>query len=66
MDLNELLFQHQRAILRAGAGNPESDPRPRASAHDLVGHYARRIRHLRERMGVASYPEWMLLPPGMV
>jgi len=60
MDLNELLFQHQRAILRAGPAAPRTGP----TAFDLVGHYAHRIRRLRERMGVASYPEWMALPPG--
>ena len=62
MDLNELLFQHQRAIRNAGRVTPGPGP----SAFDLVGHYAQRIRRLREGMGVASYPEWMALPPAAV
>jgi hypothetical protein len=57
MDLNELLFQHQRAILHADRGTPE------AVGFDLVGHYAHRIRRLRERLGVVAYPEWMALLP---
>lgn len=62
MDINELLFQHQRAILHAGDLRPTLGP----SSFDLVGHYAHRIRRLRERMGVVNYPEWMLLPPAAV
>lgn len=62
MDLNELLFQHQRAILKAD----RTAPGPGPSAFDLVGHYAHRIRALRQRLGVATYPEWMVLSPDAV
>ncbi|WP_394658532.1 hypothetical protein [uncultured Novosphingobium sp.] len=53
MDLNQLLFQHQVAVMRtpdrAAFG---------ASIFDLVGHYERRIARLRRSMGVAQYPMW--------
>jgi hypothetical protein len=60
MDLNELLYQHQRAILHAGRAVPGPGP----SSFDLVGHYAGRIRQLRERLGVVGYPEWMVAHSG--
>ncbi|HET9630214.1 MAG TPA: hypothetical protein VFP14_12110 [Novosphingobium sp.] len=60
MDLNELLYQHQRAILHAGRMAPGPGP----SSFDLVGHYAGRIRRLRERLGAPGYPEWMAAHPG--
>jgi len=62
MDLNELLFQHQRAILQTRGPLLA----PGESRFDLVGHYAHRIRRLRERLGVASYPEWLALTPDAV
>ncbi|MBC2664139.1 hypothetical protein H7F51_01260 [Novosphingobium flavum] len=52
MDLNELLYQHQRALMTASlvpialAG----------SRFDLVGHYAERIRRLRSELGVSVWP----------
>lgn len=54
MDLNELLYQHQRAIIVAA--NPQGDPC--GSRYDLVGHYADRIRRLRQKLGVSPYPAW--------
>jgi len=62
MDLNELLYQHQRAILAA----PGEMPGTQGSRFDLVGHYAHRIRRLRVRLGAATYPEWLALPPEAV
>jgi len=56
MDLNQLLFQQQRALIRcAGSG-----PCPyRESQFDLVRHYERRITRLRRKLGVAIYPAWV-------
>lgn len=54
MDLNELLYQHQRAILIAARALPE----PAGSRFDLVTHYAERIRRLRLQLGVTAYPVW--------
>lgn len=56
MDLNQLLTQHQLALMAAGPGPlaPEA-----VGAFDLVGHYARRIRRLRREMGVVQYPGWV-------
>lgn len=58
MDLNELLWQHQRAILMAS--------RPagarRRPGFDLVGHYAERIRKLRVTLGVSARPDWVARP----
>jgi len=62
MDLNELLYQHQRAVLQAA----RVVPGPVGSRHDLVGHYAGRIRRLRERLGVVNYPEWLAIAPDAV
>ncbi|MFC3173106.1 hypothetical protein ACFOD9_02455 [Novosphingobium bradum] len=59
MDLNELLFQHQRAIRDAGRIAPGPGP----SSFDLVGHYAERVRRLRQRLGVSVQPEWLVLSP---
>jgi len=55
MDLNELLYHHQRALMSA-AGRP---PLCCGSQFDLVHHYAERIRRLRIRMGVSPWPEWV-------
>jgi len=51
MDLNELLYQHQRALMS------KANPRPLscASHFDLVDHYAKRIRRLRLDLGVSSW-----------
>lgn len=56
MDLNELLYQHQRAILIAAR------PQPLAAGgrFDLVGHYAERIRRMRVGLGVCARPDWTM------
>lgn len=66
MDLNELLYQHQRAILHARRARPGPGPGPSPSAFDLVSHYAHRISRLRERLGVHAYPEWTAPEPGAI
>ena len=47
MDLNELLFHHQVALI--GASEPSHRP-------DAVAHYSRLLEALRQRLGVAPYP----------
>lgn len=54
MDLNELLYQHQRAIIVAARPQPQAC----GSRFDLVTHYAERIRRLRVELGVTAYPGW--------
>jgi hypothetical protein len=58
VDLNHLLFQHQVAVIDAQA------PRDRraGSRYDLVRHYETRIARLRQKLGVAAYPEWFGQP----
>jgi hypothetical protein len=58
VDLNHLLFQHQVAVMDARA------PRDRCagSRYDLVRHYETRIARLRQKLGVAAYPEWFGQP----
>lgn len=53
MDLNQLLFHHQVALIRDSAPAAEV---PAPSRFNLVMHYARRIGRLRREMGVALYP----------
>jgi hypothetical protein len=56
MDLNQLLYHHQIALIRFSsdaAGDLE-----RGSKLDLVRHYETRIARLRQDMGVAAYPQW--------
>jgi len=51
MDLNELLKQHQIALINAeqhGSGQGKSNL-------CLVGHYAKRIKALRAELGVQQY-----------
>jgi hypothetical protein len=52
MDLNELLYQHQRALMLARRPQPQG----RGSRFDLAGHYAEKIRRLRMEMGVSVWP----------
>lgn len=61
MDLNQLLFHHQIALIKYSSCGIEdsSDVEPNGSRFDLVTHYARRIARLREEMGVTVYPEWV-------
>lgn len=61
MDLNELLFQHQVALLHR---NSKPAHQPAAARLDLVGYYRTRIDRLREKLGVTGYPEWRGLPAG--
>lgn len=56
MDLNQLLFQQQRAIIDYAASKTSS---LKGSQFDLVRHYERRITRLRHDMGVADYPAWI-------
>lgn len=60
MDLNHLLFQHQVAVMDA---QTRQDHRA-GSRYDLVRHYETRIARLRQKLGVAAYPEWCTLPAG--
>lgn len=55
MDLNELLYQHQRALIVAA----DAAVGPAPSRFDLVGHYAARIDRLRADLGARSCPEWL-------
>jgi len=60
MDLNQLLFHHQVALIRSGApGTARSGPVPASPHFDLVAHYGKRIGRLRREMGVPRYPEWV-------
>lgn len=56
MDLNQLLFQHQRALIGA---QYDVSAVSQDSHLDLACHYAGKIRSLREQMGVHQYG----LPP---
>jgi len=53
MDLNQLLYHHQRAVIAQTDGAQE-----RGSRFDLVSYYERRISRLRHELGVAQYPLW--------
>ncbi|MET1754295.1 hypothetical protein ABVV53_02285 [Novosphingobium sp. RD2P27] len=55
MDLNQLLYQHQVAVIRTGA-EPVTDF---GSRFDIVSHYERRIVKMREKLGVPQYPTWI-------
>lgn len=52
MDLNQLLFHHQVALMR---GND-----PGAAQSDVVDHYARKIETLRIKMGLSAYVDAQL------
>jgi hypothetical protein len=49
MDLNQLLHQHQVALINLDEAHSEDD---RMSRFDLVGHYAKRIREFRAGVGL--------------
>lgn len=51
MDLNELLRQHQIALINAGNSNFGG----KDHGFCLVRHYARRIRKMRNELGVRQY-----------
>lgn len=52
MDLNQLLYQHQRAIMNE---RQSTDREARETYFDLVEYYAKRIRECRRAAGVAEY-----------
>jgi hypothetical protein len=54
MDLNELLYHHQVALIRAA----QVPLRCTQSAFDLVRHYETRLAHHRLELGVVGYPRW--------
>lgn len=53
MDLNQLLYQHQLALLNQQHGASLAD---QTAYRDLAGFYAARIRLARNSLGVAQYP----------
>lgn len=50
MDLNQLLYHHQLALMQGG-----SSASPRT---DLSDHYARKIRELRRELGLRPFAGW--------
>jgi hypothetical protein len=61
MDLNQLLFQHQVALMNLAKAcdlrsSGDAFDTSSASRFDLVRHYERRIARLRTDLGVAEYP----------
>lgn len=56
MDLNQLLFHHQIALIRYAAHH-KSDHK-HGSRFDLVRHYETRIARLRHDMGVLTHQQW--------
>jgi len=59
MDLNQLLHQQQIALINVTFA--VHDPQA-GSRFDLVGHYERRIRALRGKLGISQYPDWVAGP----
>lgn len=55
MDLNQLLFHHQVALMRQAV--PLDCERERGSRFNLVRHYEARIARMRHDMGVPVYPQ---------
>lgn len=56
MDLNQLLYHHQIALIQFATHNKGN--RDAGSRFDLVRHYETRIARLRQGMGVSAYPKW--------
>ncbi|MBD2840890.1 hypothetical protein [Erythrobacter rubeus] len=52
MDLNELLYQHQRAVMNERQSTDRAD---RETYFDLVDYYAKRIRESRREGGVVDH-----------
>lgn len=50
MDLNQLLYHHQIALMQGGSSS--------SRGKSLVDHYARKIRELRGDMGLPNYTGW--------
>ncbi len=56
MDLNQLLFHHQLALIQSAH---IVDGTQQGSHFDLVGYYRKRIIRLRREMGVHWSPDWL-------
>ncbi|MEE4454040.1 hypothetical protein [Novosphingobium resinovorum] len=56
MDLNQLLFHHQIALIEYTVR--DRNDHEHRSRFDLVRHYETRIARLRHDMGVQAYPQW--------
>jgi len=52
MDLNQLIYHHQVALIRAVQARSLGAPKSR---FDLVAHYARNIRAYRRKHGLTQY-----------
>lgn len=52
MDLNQLLYQHQRALMNERHG---ATPEDRETYFDLVNYYAKRIRESRRESGADEH-----------
>lgn len=53
MDLNQLLYNHQRALM---AQHQARSAQEREPYFDLVGHYAEKLRKYRVAAGPPRYP----------
>lgn len=58
MDLNHLLYHHQRSLMRAASQSASAE----TGADRLVRHYQTRIDRLRHQLGVPRYPAWWTEP----
>ncbi|SFG03337.1 hypothetical protein SAMN05518801_1064 [Novosphingobium sp. CF614] len=56
MDLNQLLFHHQVALIENAAARCEA---LRQSRFNLFAHYERRIARLRREAGLFKHPNWL-------
>jgi len=56
MDLNQLLYHQQVALMNAAISGRDLHC---GSRFDMVKHYERRIRALRHKLGVSQYPQWV-------
>lgn len=52
MDLNQLLYHHQVALIEAQTSVP-------ANRFDLVGHYRSRIAKMRRSLDTPDVPRWV-------
>ena len=57
MDLNQLLYHHQRALMGADRACPEMDD---AFQFQLVVHFAERIREFRANLGLLPYNSYVV------
>lgn len=58
MDLDQLIFQHGRAISREAASTAPW----RGSTFDLARHYRTRIARMQRQLGVRQAPVWLATP----